>query len=44
MIKINTDESLRRTLSKLALQQAAKFSWKEYAFIFDQEMKKLINE
>ena len=44
MIKINTDESLRRALSKLALQQAAKFSWKEYALIFDQEIKKLINE
>ncbi len=44
MIKISTDESLRRALSKLALQQAAKFSWKEYALIFDQEIKKLINE
>ena len=44
MIKINTDEPLRRALSKLALQQAAKFSWKEYALIFDQEIKKLINE
>jgi len=44
MIKISTDESLRKALSGLALLQAEKFSWKEYAVIFDQEMKKLINE